>query len=216
MIQPNNFILTFKLRLTIHDHAVRLCKPSVSSRFLASSFIDCCSIVQLLNTLLWNFLDIRPKNDFGVKKELSGFAPARQCSPTGSSIPTAFCYFNDDDFIPQAPLQLYYANPEESWVLEQVRAKGPEVFYMVGVYSLGNDMNLQDMGRALNTGGLVGYLGMASSVPGLDIDDYLALTRVMSLCHAFNLKFGDRIVKASFSFMSDDELMALGFQLKKA
>lgn len=144
---------------------------------------------------------------------LPAFAPARQCSVTGSSIPTAFCYFDDGDFLPQAPLQLYCADPEESRVLEQVRTKGPEAFYVVGVYSLGNDMNLQDVGRALKTSGVVGYVGMTSGAPGLDIEAYLALTRGMSLCHAFDLKFGDRIVKASFSFMSDEELMALGFQL---
>lgn len=133
-------------------------------------------------------------------------------SPKRHDFPIACYYFDDGDCLPQGPLEIPYRGPEEESVLEQVRLKGPDMFYVVGVYSMGDELPLGDVDRQLREGGVMGYVGMTSCPEGTDIEGYLSLGRQMSLCHAFDIRFGASLEKDSFEFLSDDELRAMGFE----
>ncbi|MFC1805971.1 hypothetical protein ACFL09_03225 [Planctomycetota bacterium] len=133
-------------------------------------------------------------------------------SPTLHDFPVACYYFDDGDCLPQGSLQIPYLGPKEAAVLEQVRVKGPDMFYVVGVFNMGDELALEDVDARLRASGVIGYVGMTSCPEGITLEGYLALTRQMSLCHAFDIRFGTSFEKDSFAFLRDDELKAMGFE----
>ena len=133
-------------------------------------------------------------------------------SPARHDFPIACYYFYDGDFLPQGPMQVPYVGPQEARILEQVLAKGPNIFYVVAVFNMGDELDLADVDRGLRQGGVCGYSGMTSCPPGITYPAFNALTGQMSLPYAFAIRFGKSFEKESFAFVSDDELKAMGFE----
>jgi hypothetical protein len=115
------------------------------------------------------------------------------------------CRLFDGDFLSMA--QLPPVNASDTGTFEQIKAQGLTNMYVIGIYG---EVDVERLDASLRKNG-VAYAGMLN-YQGIEFDQFYKYTIGLALVLSVAIN-GKEFKKLSFDFMSDEQLVSLGFNV---